>query len=135
MSEDRTRSFSREFKLAAVKRIEAGENVSALARELLVKREILYRWRDAHRVGGPEALRQRGRPSAAEAAAMKVARGASGKANDLAEARWQIAELQRLAGRQQLELDFFRKALRLFEDSTQPVEGPDASASSPSSRR
>jgi transposase-like protein len=41
MSEDRTRSFSREFKLAAVKRIEAGENVSALARELLVKREIL----------------------------------------------------------------------------------------------
>ena len=118
MSEDRTRSFSREFKLAAVKRIEAGENVSALARELLVKREILYRWRDAHRVGGPEALRQRGRTSAAEA-----------------EARWQIAELQRLAGRQQLELDFFRKALRLFEDSTQPVEGPDASASSPSSRR
>jgi transposase-like protein len=42
-----TRSFSREFKLREVQRMEAGENVSALARELTVKREILYRWRDA----------------------------------------------------------------------------------------
>lgn len=34
------RSLSREFKLEAVRRIESGENVSALARELTVKREI-----------------------------------------------------------------------------------------------
>ncbi|MGL4965181.1 MAG: transposase [Inquilinus sp.] len=56
-SKRETRSFSREFKLEAVRRIEAGENVSALARELVIKRAILYRWRDAHRLGGPEALR------------------------------------------------------------------------------
>jgi transposase-like protein len=30
-----------------VRRMEAGENVSALTRELEVKRTILYRWRDA----------------------------------------------------------------------------------------
>jgi hypothetical protein len=66
---------------------------------------------------------------------LKSARAAAGKANDLAEARWQIAELQRLAGRQQLELDFFKKALRLFEPSTPDAQAPDANASSPSSKR
>ena len=33
MSEDRGRSFSREFKLKAIERMDAGENVSALSRE------------------------------------------------------------------------------------------------------
>ena len=62
MSKQEVRSFSREFKLRAVQRMEAGENVSALARELSVKRTILYRWRDAWRLGGSDALRLRGRP-------------------------------------------------------------------------
>src|SRR6266403_6127178 len=56
------RVFSREFKLAAVRRMLAGENVSALARELAVLRKDLYVWRDRFRAGGPEALRGRGRP-------------------------------------------------------------------------
>jgi transposase-like protein len=76
MSNQKVRSFSREFKLRAVQRMEAGENVSALARELTVKRVILYRWRDAYRIGGLEALRLRGRPSKAEASALAVARAA-----------------------------------------------------------
>ena len=41
------RIFSRDFKVGVVNRKEAGENVSALSREIGVKREILYRWRDA----------------------------------------------------------------------------------------
>ncbi len=45
MSEVRLRTFSRAFKLKAIERMDAGENVSALSRELGVKREILYRWR------------------------------------------------------------------------------------------
>jgi len=61
MSKQEVRSFSREFKLRAVQRMEAGENVSALARELSVKRVMLYRWRDARRLGGVEALRLKGR--------------------------------------------------------------------------
>ena len=36
--------FTKEFKLAAVRRLAAGESGSALARELEVKREKLYHW-------------------------------------------------------------------------------------------
>ncbi len=39
------RRFSLEFKLAALARMEAGENVSALARELDVRRKYPYQWR------------------------------------------------------------------------------------------
>jgi transposase-like protein len=135
MSNREMRSFSREFKLEAVRRIEAGENVSALARELTVKREILYRWRDGYRLGGPEALRLRGRPSKAEALTMAAARSVAGKADDLAEARWQIEQLQRKVGQQQLDLDFFKQALRHFEASRRPSIGSGATASSPKSKR
>jgi transposase-like protein len=135
MSKPKVRSFSREFKLAAVQRMEAGENVSALSRELAVKRTILYRWRDAYRLGGVEALRLKGRPSKAEAVAMAAARGAAGKANDLAEARWQIEQLQKKVGQQQLELDFFKQALRHVEASRQPSDGSGVTASSPASKR
>lgn len=130
-----TRSFSREFKLRAVQRMEAGENVSALARELTVKREILYRWRDAYRLGGPEALRLRGRPTKADAVLQAAARQTAEKADDLAEARWQIDQLRRKVGQQQLDLDFFKQALRRFKASRQPSDRPGATASSPSSKR
>src|SRR5260370_18298451 len=86
MSNQEVRSFSREFKLRAVQRMEAGENVSALARELTVKRVILYRWRDAYRIGGPEGLRLRRPPRKAEALAMAAARGPAGKDHDTAPA-------------------------------------------------
>ncbi len=56
MSNEERRSFSREFKLKVIKRLEAGESGSALALELSLKRTIIYRWRDAWRKGGPEAL-------------------------------------------------------------------------------
>jgi transposase-like protein len=56
------RVFSREFKIGIVCRILAGENVSALARELRMTRKDLYAWRDRFQAGGPEALRGRGRP-------------------------------------------------------------------------
>ena len=55
MSEERR--FSREFKLAALARMAAGENVSALARELGVRRKYLYQWRERFRAGGAIALR------------------------------------------------------------------------------
>jgi hypothetical protein len=43
---------------------------------------------------------------------MERARGVAAKANDLAEARRRIAELQRKVDQQQLELDFLKQALR-----------------------
>jgi transposase len=136
MSKRPTRSFSREFKLKAIERLEAGESGSALARELTVKRTILYRWRDAWRAGGAEAVRgKRGRPTKAEALAMAAARGVAGKVNDLAQARRQIAELERKVGQQQLDLDFFREALRHVEASRRANDGPGVTASSPASKR
>ena len=51
------RRFDRAFKLAALARMAAGENVSAVSRELGVRRKLLYQWRDTVRRGGVEALR------------------------------------------------------------------------------
>ena len=130
MSEGEARSFSRAYKLEAIRRMEAGENVSALARELTVKRVLLYRWRDQYRRGGEPALRERrGRPSLAEARERAVVRGPAVVAADLAQAQRRIAELERKIGQQQLDLDFFRGALRHIEASRQASETPGATAS------
>ncbi|WP_245288345.1 hypothetical protein [Bradyrhizobium sp. Ec3.3] len=53
------------------------------------------------------------------------------KRSALAKAR--IAELEGLVGRQQMDLDFFRQALRALERP--PAQGKSASASSKSSKR
>ena len=136
MTERERRSFSRDFKLKAIARMDAGENVSALSKELAVKRELLYRWRATYRSGGDLALRsRRGRPPQAEAAAMAAARGPARQASDLASAQRRIAELERKVGQQQLELDFFRQALRHVEASRRPNERPGGTASSPASKR
>lgn len=132
MSKVVRRRFGRAFKLELVRRMEAGESGTALAREFGIKRTILYRWRDAVRHGGEEAFRDGpGRPSVVEAQAMASARGPAAKARDLAEARGQIAELEKLVGQQQVALDFFKGALRRIETSRQP----GGTASSPRSRR
>jgi transposase-like protein len=60
------RRFSRDFKLGVLSRMAAGENVSALSRELGIARKCLYQWRDRFRLGGAVALRSRGRPTKAE---------------------------------------------------------------------
>ena len=49
MPKRRSRVFSRAFKLAAVRRMMAGENVSALSQELQVLRKDLYYWRTRFR--------------------------------------------------------------------------------------
>ena len=71
------RVFSREFKLSAVRRMLAGENVSALARELAVLRKDLYVWRDRFRAGGPEALPAEGGADGAAGAGGSVAAAGS----------------------------------------------------------
>jgi len=132
----RRRRFSREFKLKVVARMDAGESGSELARELSIKRTILYRWRDKVRRGGDLALRPAaGRPNKVEARAMAIAQGVAAKANDLVEARRQIAALEAKVGRQQLDLDFFKQALQHIEASRRPNERPGATASSPKSKR
>src|SRR6267378_4449054 len=87
------------------------------SRELKLMRKDLYVWRDHFLAGGPQALRGRGRPRKSEAAGL-AASGTRAKAPpdtpaaELDAARTRIAELERKIGQQQVELDFFRQALR-----------------------
>jgi transposase-like protein len=147
MSEERR--FSRDFKLAALARMEAGENVSALARELDVRRKYLYQWRDRFRTGGPVALRSRGRPTKAEALAIQSGDTASvglpavssgpmpqpAPPDALAKAQRRITELERKVGQQQVDLDFFQAALRQVREARQVSGASGGTASTRSSKR
>jgi transposase len=135
------RVFSRAFKVGIVRRMLAGESVSALARELKATRKDLYVWRDRFLAGGPEALRGRGRPPKAEAASL-VASGAKAQAAvpdtpaaELEEARKRIAELERKVGQQQVDLDFFRQALQRVRGARRPSAEPGVTGSTRSSKR
>lgn len=136
------RRFDRAFKLAALARMAAGENVSALSRELAVRRKLLYQWRDTVRRGGAEALRGVGRPRAGEQAAVAASRprmpvpAGVAEPDELARARERIAALERKIGQQALELDFFGQALQLMKQAGRQPSGPhDVSAPMASSRR
>lgn len=129
------RIFSRELKLAALNRMLGGENVSALARELGFRRKLLYKWRDQFRSGGPDALRTRGRPRKAPLPAPGERAQTPPEIEDLAKAKRLIAELERKVGQQQLELDFFQRALRQVSGKRRPSDGPGAPASTRSSKR
>jgi transposase len=134
------RVFSRQFKVEIVRRMLAGESVSALGRELRFSRKDLYVWRDRFLAGGPEALRGRGRPPKAEAAGL-AGSGPRAKAPvetpaaELEAARTRIAELERKVGQQQVELDFFRQALRQVRGARRPSAGPGVTGSTKSSKR
>ena len=103
------RQFSREFKLAAVGRMQAGESPSALARELGVRRKLLYEWKNRVEAGGPENLRESGRPGPVPGRVI-VDRAKSDQRR--------IAELERLVGKQQALIAFFENALQQVEIAT-----------------
>jgi transposase-like protein len=130
------RKFSREFKLEAVRRILAGERIRALSEELTVLRKDLYAWRKLFRAGGAEALRPLGRPCKGESV---VASRVKERARDVAAgdigAPERIAELERKVGQQQIELDFFRRALRRVREARRPNAGPGVTGSTRSSKR
>ena len=115
----RRRQFSLEFKKMAVRRMLKGESPSALCKELKVLRKDLYAWKNAHAKG--KALVNRPGPKDQTEAE---------KAHKSAEAAWaKVAELERKIGQQELELDFFAKALHCIEQKN------SVEASTGSSRR
>jgi transposase-like protein len=126
--------------------MEAGANVSALARELGVRRKYLYQWRERFRLGGPVALRSRGRPTKAEQLAMESGgpealpaaspvMPAAAPLDELALAQRRIAELERKIGQQQVDLDFFQRALRHVREARRLTGAAGASVSTRSSKR
>ena len=106
-AQKKARVFSREFKLGAVERMQAGDSPSALARELGVKRKSLYEWKQRVEEGGPENLHTVGRPGAGQV----VVRSSQSDQR-------RIAELERLVGKQQALIHFFENALQQVDAAT-----------------
>ena len=116
---DGKRCFSREFKMAAVRRVIEGESPHEVARDLDVTPVLLWRWRKQVAEEGEAGLKEVGRP-----------RG-SKEGGPAPEASYQrrIAELERLVGRQQMEIGFLDRALRQVEELRQPKnEGGEAAS-------
>ena len=117
-------------------RLDAGEALAAVARSLELRRKVLYDWRKAWRAEGLAGLsRKRGRKPGWRAKPAEPwpddgpPAAAPLPATELARANQRIAELERLAGRQQMGLDFFQRALQVLNAA------PDAPASATASSR
>jgi len=125
--------YSVEFKREALRRLDSCRNVSALARELGIRRKYLYQWRAAFQERGEQGLRSR------RVKGPPVEPGAAGLPAPPREAWQRVAELERLLGEKQLELDFFRRTFehvrgalpRTANDGGTPStteSGPDSSS-------
>jgi len=99
-------------------------NVTALARELGLQRELLYLWQAKYRREGIAGLGSRGRP---EATAMAPA----GALVEPIAPEARVAALERKIGQQQLELDFFRAALQRVRGPRSRSGGPGETVSTP----
>jgi transposase len=89
------RTYTREFKLAAVRRLEAGVSIAEVARGLEVNPNVLHRWRREFRQAPGIAFPGRG------------------------QRRWSegmIAELERKVGQQAMEIDFLKGCLQYIEE-------------------
>lgn len=129
------KAFSREFRLTALAQMDAGEKIARVARDFGVSRKTLYQWRD--QVGQGAVIGRRGRSTKSPdepSGGLERVRPPELPA-ELVRARERIAELERKVGQQQVELDFFRGALRRIEASRRPSDGPGVTESSPRSRR
>ena len=135
------RFFSTEFKVRLLLRLQAGESVAGLSREAGVAPQLIYDWREAYRTYGAAGLnRKRGRkagwgappplPALSEPASEDAGPSIAGSADGLARAKARIAELERVIGRQQADLHFFREALRLWDATSRSGGAPASTRSS-----
>jgi len=88
------RQFTREFKLAALQRLEMGASVGEVARAYEINPNLLHRWRQEFRQGPGNAF------------------PGSGKR------RWEegrVAQLERKIGQQALEIDFLKGCLQRID--------------------
>ena len=83
------RTFTEEFKLAAVHRLRAGIPIRELSGELEVSRNMLYRWAREFRNAPGEAFPGNGQPHWPEG---------------------RVADLERKIGQQALEIDYLKSA-------------------------
>jgi len=89
------RQFTKEFKLAAVRRLEQGVSIGEAARALEVNPNVLHRWLREFRQGPGNVFPGNGKPRWSEG---------------------RIAELERKVGQQALEIDFLKGCLQHIEE-------------------
>ena len=89
------RQFTKEFKLAAVRRLEQGVSIAEMARGVEVNPNVLHRWRREVRQGPSNVFSGQGKQRWAEE---------------------RIAELERKIGQQALEIDFLKGCLQRIEE-------------------
>ena len=144
MSEAKRSRLSTAVKVGIIKRIESGEGVSAVAAETGVLRKSIYEWRSAHQALGVAGLNRRRGPKpggsrkaapagdVAPSGAPSVATPPAGAqpTDPLARANARIGELERVIGRQQVDLHFFQEALRLLDTESRNGAASNSTASS-----
>ena len=89
------RMYTKEFKLAAVQRLEQGVSLGEVARALEVNPNVLHRWRREIRQGPGNVFPGHGKQ------------------------RWsdgRVADLERKIGQQALEIDFLKGCLQRIEE-------------------
>jgi transposase len=97
------KSYSADFKQEAVRRMAQAKTITGLAKELGLRRKFLYQWRHQLEAEGRAGLeRRRGRPPGSKSQTV------SPPGPSAVELR--IAQLERLLGRKQLEVDFLKRA-------------------------
>jgi transposase len=89
------RQFTKEFKLAAIQRLEMGASIAGVSRAFEVNPNTLHRWRREFRQGPGNAF------------------------PGLGKRRWEegrVAQLERKIGQQTLEIDFLKGCLRRIDE-------------------
>ena len=89
------RMFTKEFKLAAIERLEQGVSLGEVARALEVNPNVLHRWRREFRQGPGNVFPGHGKQRWSEG---------------------RIADLERKIGQQALEIDFLKGCLQRIEE-------------------
>ena len=114
----RWRRHTREFKRQAVERMKTCDNILQLARDLDLEAKLLYTWKNQFE-GRPEPRHANYMDTPEETAEKKL--------------RQEIALLKQALGERQLEVDFFRSALRRIEEGRQQNTASGGPASMPKS--
>jgi hypothetical protein len=104
--------------------MKACDNVTQLARELGIRRKWLYQWSAKERAGSAAAAAPREGLEAGSSGGPRP----SPPAPDT-QLRKRVQELESLAARQNLEIDFFKGALQRIEQRRRKREETTASAS------
>ncbi len=109
------RKFTKEFQLAAVRRLETGASMAEVARACEVNPNVRHRWRREFGDGVDRAFPGLGRRKADES---------------------QLAELERKIGQPTLEIDFLKRVLQRVEEARMlQALDPTAPSTSRSTRK